>query len=339
MKNYMFPLVLALLLVSCNQQPKDYVTLKGKIDNKKDSLLYVNSQSYQKKIKVNDDGTFKDTLKVNEDFFILTNGMARTVSKLKNGFDLTVNFDADSIHETIEFSGAGSDVNNYMAKKIRLQKSFGLENLQPLFGKDKADFDGIIADMKQKMDKLLEGEEAKGLDSTFRNREIEDNKRLIDYLTVNYDQQHAVLAAMAKGQPSPDFKYEEVNGKMVSLNDLKGKYVYVDVWATWCKPCLNEIPYLKELEATYKDKNIRFVSLSIDKPEVKDQWKKMIKDKDMGGIQLFEGQNGASDFIRVFNIATIPRFLMLAPDGTIVSNDAPRPSDPALKELFNKLNI
>ena len=50
------------------------------------------------------------------------------------------------------------------------------------------------------------------------------------------------------GMDSPDFRYRDVNGKVVTLKDLRGKYVYIDVWATWCGPCCMEIPHLKELE-------------------------------------------------------------------------------------------
>ena len=64
------------------------------------------------------------------------------------------------------------------------------------------------------------------------------------FMTV-FAQKEEVLKA---GMTSPDFKYKDVNGKTVSLKDLRGKYVYIDVWATWCTPCRGELPYLKELE-------------------------------------------------------------------------------------------
>ena len=63
---------------------------------------------------------------------------------------------------------------------------------------------------------------------------------------------------------APNFNLPNQNGETISLSDLKGKYVYIDVWATWCGPCIAEIPSLKKVEKLYHNKNIEFVSISID---------------------------------------------------------------------------
>ena len=72
------------------------------------------------------------------------------------------------------------------------------------------------------------------------------------------------IKTLVKGNPSPKFNYENHKGGTTSLDDLKGKFVYIDVWATWCGPCKAEIPFLKEVEKKYHGKNIEFVSISID---------------------------------------------------------------------------
>lgn len=61
---------------------------------------------------------------------------------------------------------------------------------------------------------------------------------------------------LAPGTEAPDFNYPDMKGKMYSLKDFKGKYVYIDVWATWCGPCCKEIPYLKELEKKMRKKRL-----------------------------------------------------------------------------------
>ena len=336
MKKFAYLLLSLIMLASCKKEaPKDYITLTGTIKNKKDSVLLVNSRmSTIKKIKVNDDGTFKDTLKANEDYYLLTNGPTRTVVKLKNGYDLDINFDADNDVETVKFTGEGATTNNYIADKIRLQKEYKLDNPSSYFELDKPEFDAKVAEIKQKMETLL-ADNTKDLDSAFNASEINMNSSFLNFMNSSYERLHPI----AKGQPSPQFNFPDIHGKMVSLESLKGKYVYIDAWATWCNPCLKEIPSLKELEKEYHDKNIAFVSLSLDKKEDKDKWKKMVAEKDLQGIQLFEDMEGQSNFVQMYNISNIPRFILIAPDGTIVSNRAPRPSDPELKTLFSDLNI
>lgn len=147
------------------------------------------------------------------------------------------------------------------------------------------------------------------------------------------------LQALSAGTPSPLFDYENHKGGKTSLGSLKGKYVYIDVWATWCGPCIREIPALLNIEEQYKDKNIEFVSISVDAKKDYEKWKKMVIDKQMGGVQLIADNDWNSQFAVDYAIVSIPRFILIGPDGAIVSADAPRPSDPALVSLFNDLKI
>ena len=148
------------------------------------------------------------------------------------------------------------------------------------------------------------------------------------------------LKALAKGSPSPKFtNYRNHDGSTTSLEDLLGKYVYIDVWATWCGPCIREIPALKEVEHNYGDKNIQFVSVSIDKEKDFDTWTTMVTDKSLGGVQLFADNDWNSKFVKDYEIQGIPRFILIDPNGNIVSANAPRPSDPALIDMFKALDI
>jgi thiol-disulfide isomerase/thioredoxin len=145
---------------------------------------------------------------------------------------------------------------------------------------------------------------------------------------------------LVKGNPSPQFTdYENHKGGTTSLIDLKGKYVYIDVWATWCGPCKREIPSLKAVEKQFHGKNIEFVSTSIDVAKDHEAWVTMVNEKELGGIQLFADDNWKSKFVTDYGIQGIPRFILVDPNGNIVSADAPRPSDPKLVELFTELKI
>ena len=149
------------------------------------------------------------------------------------------------------------------------------------------------------------------------------------FMTV-FAQKEEVLKA---GMTSPDFKYKDVNGKTVSLKDLRGKYVYIDVWATWCTPCRGELPYLKELEKKLEGKNICFLSISCDKDVEK--WKQMVKDEELGGIHVNTG--GDQVFMKAYGIKGIPRFILLDKEGKIVNLEMTRPSQKLTLETLMKL--
>ncbi|WP_422104782.1 TlpA family protein disulfide reductase [Winogradskyella sp.] len=145
---------------------------------------------------------------------------------------------------------------------------------------------------------------------------------------------------LAKGMPSPQFvEYENHKGGTTSLEELKGQYVYVDVWATWCGPCIREIPSLKEVEKKFHGKNIAFVSTSIDRAKDHNTWVDMVKNKELGGIQLMADNDWNSKFVKDYAIEGIPRFILIDPDGNIVSADAPRPSNPKLVKMLEELKI
>lgn len=119
------------------------------------------------------------------------------------------------------------------------------------------------------------------------------------------------------GDAMPDLPFTDINGKEVYLSSFKGKYVYIDCWATWCAPCVMMIPKVKALEEAVSGKtDIVFVSISLD--EKRASWEKMLKDKKLDGIQLYAG--GSSKTLQdFFQIRTIPRFILLNKKGKILS--------------------
>ena len=139
---------------------------------------------------------------------------------------------------------------------------------------------------------------------------------------------------LSVGALSPNFNCTDLSGKKVSLSDFKGKYVYIDIWATWCGPCQREIPHLQKLEEKYHGKDIYFVSISCDKN--RKAWENRVR-AGLKGIQL-HFVNGDT-FMNDYMIKGIPRFILLDKEGKIISVDMSRPSDPKtiakLDELLN----
>lgn len=135
------------------------------------------------------------------------------------------------------------------------------------------------------------------------------------------------------GTMAADFTYPDVNGNQVSLSDFKGKVVLVDVWATWCGPCRQQIPYLKRLEEEMHGKGIVFMSVSVDESENHGKWKQMVEKEGLTGVQLFAGGWGSS-ITKAYKIKGIPRFMMFDKNGKLISANTPRPSQPELKQML-----
>lgn len=142
------------------------------------------------------------------------------------------------------------------------------------------------------------------------------------------------LKKLAKGSPSPTFSFYDINEKRVSLDSLKGKIVYIDIWATWCLPCIKEIPDLQKLEEELKGEAIQFVSICTD--DDKERWQKMVREKALGGIQLYTPKSDLA-FFTDYKLEGIPRFILIDKQGNIVDANAMRPSDEKLKEQLESL--
>lgn len=148
------------------------------------------------------------------------------------------------------------------------------------------------------------------------------NDKGINRIKEKYDR----IKTLKKGSPSPSFNYPDTSGKNISLESLKGKLVYVDVWATWCGPCKAQIPFLKQLEEKYREEDIAFVSLSIDQLKNISKWKDMIVDKQLEGIQIIADKAWRSKFVTDYVIEGIPRFILIDKDGNLMDPMAPRPA-------------
>jgi len=145
------------------------------------------------------------------------------------------------------------------------------------------------------------------------------------------------MKEMLPGSPAPDIKLLSPDGKAFSFASFKGKYIYIDFWATWCGPCIKEIPSLIELEKEYHGKDIAFVSISFDKDADVPKWKNFIKKNTMGNIQLWANTEGNKRLTKSWNISSIPRFVILDREGKVVDSNAPFPSSREIRPLLNKL--
>ena len=122
-----------------------------------------------------------------------------------------------------------------------------------------------------------------------------------------------------------DFPQEVVlvtpDGEEVDFSTFKGKYVYIDMWASWCGPCCKEVPHLQALEKEFEGGNVVFVSISTDADA--DSWKAKLKELDMHGNQLHDRDGRLS---QILNVSGIPFFVVYDKEGKLHTYGALRPS-------------
>lgn len=332
MKKLVYLLVLSVSFSFAQTAAKGKVKFSAKIENRNsDTLTIYGPNKFKQAIPVNKKGVFEATFEVTDGLHQFSDGSESSLMYLKGGDDLKLTMNAKEFDETITYTGKGAKENNYLAQKALSDEKFEME-LEGLLDKDEATFKTAL-ETKSKED-LVKLEKA-GLDeklvAIIKPRIAQEGMMLTQF----YNQKAA--AKKIEGTLSASFDYENHKGGKTKLEDLRGKYVYIDVWATWCGPCRAEIPHLKKVEEKYHGKNIEFVSISVDVDKDHEKWQKFVEEKQLGGIQLFADKNWNSDFIKSYGINAIPRFLLIDPNGKVVKADAPRPSSPTLVELLDSL--
>jgi thiol-disulfide isomerase/thioredoxin len=135
-----------------------------------------------------------------------------------------------------------------------------------------------------------------------------------------------------RDNPAPQIRLTELNGNPIELSSLKGKPVFMNFWATWCPPCVAEMPFINELYPEYKDK-VQFVMVSVDDPKDKDKVVNFIADK---GFTFPVYTAEQADIAKAYNIQGIPTTYIINDKGNIKKVHVGGMTKPELRALLDK---
>jgi thiol-disulfide isomerase/thioredoxin len=131
-----------------------------------------------------------------------------------------------------------------------------------------------------------------------------------------------------------DISIPDSSGKMVSLSKFKGQYLIIDFWASWCHPCIENIPFIQKLKRKYKNDSLQILSYSVDTDGKK--WKTAIRKYEFSGTQVSD-LNGFYGLLPVYcKVAVgVPRYMLFDKSGKLINTDLPQPDNPELNKILD----
>ncbi|KAF2336243.1 TlpA family protein disulfide reductase [Flavobacterium daemonense] len=327
-KCFVLALMIFSILSSCNQS-EGKVKFTANISNRNsDSLVLTGADNFKKVILINKKGSFEANFEVVKGFYDLFDGNNYLHLYLKPNAEINLTFDGKDISKTILYEGKEVNENNFLAKYALKNEKFKDEALK----KERLDFVSLV-EKEKKAD--LQGINNGNYDSGFKDTMTKVFEAFYNELSKEYEDGSKLRELNNKG--ASEFEYENHKGGKTKLSDFRGKYVYIIFWTFWNDKYLEEYKYIRTIVDKYKDKNIVFVSVSIDEQYEHDSWKKYINEKKLDGIQLFSDHGFKSDFITKCNIKEVPEYVLIDPKGYILETDAWEPASLSLQSQLATL--
>lgn len=363
-KSLGFVIALIIIAVACGK--KEGITISGTYENPvedqlvKLELIMDNKLSVVDSFQLEPNGNYERTIKVTEPGFYRLNFYNRHVTNMilddtniqlikdendpRGGYKVTGSKDMDYIYELTALKQDFEKQSQSLNEEFMTARNSGdveqLEAIRSRFMQMKAINDNKIKSTILTMDGSIAGI----LATSFIDEENEFG--FLDSLAQKYQKELPnssytkelvekveSFRKLAIGSPAPEIALPNPDGKIVPLSSFKGKYVMIDFWAAWCRPCRAENPNVVRMYNAYHDKGFEILGVSLDRK--KESWIKAIAEDQLTWAQVSDLKYFESDAAQLYQINSIPATYLIGPDGTIVAKNLRGPElEAKLKEIF-----
>jgi thiol-disulfide isomerase/thioredoxin len=322
-------LFLVLILSGCGEERKSsFSELEVNVTNHQllDSLIiYDKEESWEIKstLRFKESNRVLDTMNILEkklyQIYLFSDGNQLELGELmvSQNSKIVLTINENKPFESINYTGNFELSNNFLAYSRKHQHQ--LSQMVPN-GIEQAELEILL---KKKKNLISDkGDSLNIVDSlnTYTLEKFDQFSDILKQKNTKYLYKASLVDAIGN-----NFSFKDINNNKIALTDFKGKYTYIDVWATWCKPCKVEYVFLKKLEEHFiNNDDFQIISISIDREY--DKWETYIKSNSIEGKQLYSGSK--TNFVKFYDIGALPRFIFLDKEGRIISPDEIRPSNP-----------
>jgi peroxiredoxin len=366
---FLFVLPLA-FCIACQNQEKSgsSIQLSGTVSNPVDNGLVKLEVIKNEAVAVVDsfyldNGKFNRSVVVEEPAFYRLNLFGRKyVNLILNDSDVSLKVDAADRRSQADITG--SPETDHIMELVKLQENFqrSVEKLNTTFmqarnNADEASIEKIQNEyLRQKKEndnlvkkKLWEIENSISAILGLEFLPIEEHFSFYDSIASKYEKSMPnstytktlvarveKMRKLAVGSPAPEISLPNPDGETISLSSFKGKYVMIDFWAAWCRPCRIENPNVVKMYEKYNDKGFEILGVSLDR--TKDAWVKAIKDDGLEWPQVSDLKYFQSEAASTYNIQAIPATYLIDPDGKILAkNLRGQALEDKLEEIFGAI--